>query len=129
MVKSQGNITAPSSLNIQEHEISTARAMTDAGYDVEFVRRTWGSRVTSADVVINGVLWEMKSPQAGSKKTIERNLRRASKQSSNIHFDSQRIKGMNDSEIESALRTLCPHIKAIKRLRFVNRNREIIDIK
>ncbi len=61
-----------------------------------------GDRVTSPDVVINGVIWEMKSPQASDNKAIERNLRKACKQSPNIIFDSQRMKGASDAEIEKA---------------------------
>lgn len=129
MNKRQGNITAPSSLNIQSHEMDTARAIADAGHDVTFVHRSWGNRVTSADVVIDGVVWEMKSPQASDRKAIERNLRKACKQSTSIILDSQRMKGASDQEIEKRLRGICPHIKAIRRLRFINRERRIIDIK
>ena len=129
MSKRQGNIIAPSHFNIQPHELATARAVADAGCNVEFTRRTWGNRVTSADVVINGVVWEMKSPQASDNKAIERNLRKASKQSCNVILDSQRMKGASDTEIERRLRTISAHIKAIRRLWFINRNREIIDIK
>ena len=129
MEKKQGTITAPSELNIQEHEMSTARALADTGLDVEFAHRTWGNRVTSADVVANGVLWEMKSSQAGNRKAIERNLRKAIRQSGNIIFDSQRIKGASDADVERELRKYATLIKSIKRLWFVNRNREVIDIK
>ena len=116
MLKRQGKIIAPSHLNIQEHEMDTARAVADAGYNVEFTHRTWGNRVTSPDVIINGVIWEMKSPQASDNKAIERNLRKACKQSPNIIFDSQRMKGASDAEIEKRLRSIYPHIKAIRRL-------------
>lgn len=129
MKKRQGKIIAPSNLNIQEHEMDTARAVADAGYDVEFAHRTWGNRVTSPDVVINGVVWEMKSPQASDKKAIERNLRKACKQSTSIIFDSQRMKGASDAEIEIRLRAIRAHIKGIRRLWFINRDREIIDIR
>ena len=124
----QGKIIAPSGLNIQEHEMSTARALADAGYDIEFSRRTWGKRVTSPDVVINGVMWEMKSPLASDRKAIERNLRKACRQSANVVFDSQRMKGASDAEIERELRRLRRHVRAVKRLRFVNRRREVVDI-
>ncbi len=109
--------------------MDTARAVADAGYNVEFTHRTWGNRVTSPDVIINGVIWEMKSPQASDNKAIERNLRKACKRSPNIIFDSQRMKGASDAEIEKRLRSIYPHIKAIRRLWFINRDREIIDIK
>ena len=129
MVKHQGKIIAPSDLNIQEQEMNTARAIADAGYDVEFTHRTWGNRVTSPDVAICGVVWEMKSPQASDRKAIERNLRKACKQSTSIVFDSQRMKGASDSEIEKRLRSIHPHIKAMRRLWFINRKREVVDIK
>ncbi len=108
--------------------MSTARALADAGYDIEFSRRTWGKRVTSPDVVINGVMWEMKSPLASDRKAIERNLRKACRQSANVVFDSQRMKGASDAEIERELRRLRRHVRAVKRLRFVNRRREVVDI-
>lgn len=128
MSKRQGKIIALSQLNTQEHEMDTARAVADAGYDVEFTHRTWENRVTSSDVVINGVIWEMKSSLASDNKAIERNLRKAPKQSPNIIVDSQRMKGASDAEIEKRIRSSYPHIKAIRRLWFINRNREIIDI-
>lgn len=129
MTKHQGKIIAPSELNIQEHEMSTARAIADVGHDVEFAHRTWGNRVTSPDVIINGVAWEMKSPHSSDKKAIERNLRRACKQSTSIIFDAQRIKGASDAEVERRVRSIYPHIKGIRRLWFVGRDRKIIDIK
>ena len=117
MASKQGTIKAPSDLNIQTHEMESARALADAGYDVEFAHRIEGYRVTSPDVMIGGVLWEMKAPQAGNRKAIERNLRKASKQSANIIFDSRRMKGISDAEVERELRKYANLIRAVKRLR------------
>lgn len=58
MAKRQGKIIAPSKLNIQEHEMDTARAIADYGMDVEFVPRKKGKRVKSVDFVADRVLWE-----------------------------------------------------------------------
>lgn len=129
MKQGNGHITIASDTNVQPHELNTAQAIATSGFDVEFVRRTWGNRVTSADAVINGVVWEMKSPQASDRKALERNLRKASHQSPNVIIDSQRLKGASDAEIEKRLRSICPHIRAIRRLWFINRRRSIIDIK
>lgn len=125
----RGTIIAPSNINIQEHEMDTARAIADLGYNVEFAHRNMGKRVTSADVVIHGVLWEMKSPTSGSRKAIERNLRKAGRQSPNVIIDSQRVKGLSDDAVEKAVRASLPHIKSIKRLWYINRKRKIVDIK
>lgn len=100
MKQDNGHITIASDTNVQPHELNTAQAIATSGFDVEFVRRTWGNRVTSADAVINGVVWEMKSPQASDRKALERNLRKASHQSPNVIIDSQRLKGASDAEIE-----------------------------
>ena len=89
----RGRIIAPSNINIQEHEMDTARAIADLEHDVEFAHRNMGKRVTSADVVIHGILWEMKSPTSGSRKAIERNLRKAGRQSPQCHYRLSKGKG------------------------------------
>lgn len=129
MKQKGGHIIIASGSNIQPHELHTAQAIAATGLDVEFVRRTWGNRVTSADVVIKGVVWEMKSPQAPDRKALERNLRKASRQSPNVIIDTQRIRGASDTEIEKRLRSIYPHIRAIRRLWLIDRHRSIIDIK
>ena len=39
------------------------------------------------------------------------------------------MKGISDAEVERELRKYAGLIKAVKRLRFVNRGRDVIDIK
>ena len=39
------------------------------------------------------------------------------------------MKGISDAEVEKELRKYAAHIKAIRRLWFVDRNRAVIDIK
>lgn len=56
---------------------------------MEFVKKSEDPYATSADALIDGTLWEMKSPTASSIKAVERNLKRARWQSGNIVFDSR----------------------------------------
>ena len=44
----------------------------------------------TADIIMLGVEWEMKSPIGNSKATIENQFRRASKQSKHIVIDTRR---------------------------------------
>lgn len=77
MSKNQGNITAPSHLNIQPHEMATARAIADFGMNVEFRARIKGNGVKTPDFLAGGVFWEVKSPTSDKLKVIEKRLREA----------------------------------------------------
>lgn len=130
MKKSKGKIIREPGLNVLEHEMKTADALAENGYIVEFVRKSEVDFEKSADVLINGVKWEMKAPKSSNIKTIDRNLRRAIKQSKCIIFDSRRMKNIPDKATKHEL-TACAykHIQGIEHLIFVNRKGEVIDIK
>ena len=116
-------------LNVWPHELETARALAKAGMRVEFLRRSEEQRVTSADIIIDGIAWEMKAPTGDKAAVIQRNLHRALHQSPNVVFDSFRMKKLPDKVIERELRKHAQIMKSMKRLMFVNRKREVIDIK
>lgn len=130
MTAGSGKIIIAPDLNIWPHELETAKALALAGMTVEFIRRSEEQHATSADVLIDGIQWEMKAPKGESIKIVERNLRRAIRQSTCIIFDSRRIKRIPDKAIERELRTCCAgRVKGIRHLLFVNRHTDVIDIK
>ena len=71
---------------------------------LKFIRRSEEQRVTSADAVIDGLVWEMKAPTADNLKAVERNLKRGRWQSENIVFDCRRMKKVPDAAIEREVR-------------------------
>lgn len=129
MKNHQGKIIIAPDINLWEQEYETAQALAKAGLTVEFIRRSEENRRTSADAVINGLVWEMKAPKADNARAIDRNLRRALHQSTYIIFDSRRMKKLPDAVIERELRKHAQEMRSIKHLWFINRRREIIDIK
>lgn len=130
MKQSEGKIIIPSGVDVWPHELGTARALAAAGFAVEFVRRREGQHEKTPDLLIDGELWEMKSPKGSSMKAVERNLRKALDQSQRIIFDSQRMKGIPDKAVERELAACAAgRVAKIKRLVFVNRRRNVIDIK
>lgn len=129
MKQSRGKIITAPDLNVWPHEYETAKALAMAGMTVEFIRRSEEYRTTSADVIIDGMEWEIKAPKAINPKAIERNLRKASHQAANIIFDSRRMKGASDMVIERELRNGCAKVKAIEHLIYVNRSGTVIDIR
>jgi hypothetical protein len=88
-----------------------------------------GYRRKTADVLIDGVVYEIKSPKADKLSAIERDLKRATRQSSNIIIDSRRMsKIIHGTTIQSFLAQKLKQQKTVKMLLFVNRKHQIIDI-
>lgn len=83
---------------------------------MKFLRHSEEDRTTSADVAVNGLVWEMKAPKADNARAIDRNLRRALHQSPNIIFDSHRMKKLPDAVIERELRKYAQEMRSIKHL-------------
>jgi hypothetical protein len=129
MNSGQGKIIIAPGLNVWPHELKTAEALAAAGLTVEFIRRSEAPRQTSADVRIDGVEWEIKSPEADNLKAVQRNLRRALKQSRNVIFDCRRMKRLPAEAIEREVRTQAGALRSLRRLIFVGKNGKIVDIK
>lgn len=127
-LKNTGKIVIPHGIDVWHHELLTANALAGAGYTVEFLTNKSVRYVKSPDVLIDGQKWEMKSPKADKLSAVERNLKRATKQSGNIIIDSHRMSKVHDSSIQKLLAQKYKQQKTIKRLLFVNRKRQVIDI-
>lgn len=124
-----GKIIIPGDVNIWPHEERTAKTLARTGYTVEFIRKSNCERETSADAFIDGAKWEMKAPNGSNLSLVEKNLRRAVKQSENIVFDSHRVKRIPDKAIMRELEKWAFEIKGVNRVMFINRHGKIIDIK
>jgi hypothetical protein len=129
MAKDKGKIIIAPGINVWPHELKTAEALAEAGYVVEFIRRSEERRARSADCVIGGKLWEMKAPTASNMKAVEKNLRKALNQAPHVIFDCRRMKGVPDAAIEREVRTCAAgRVRGLKCVLFVNRKGKIVDI-
>lgn len=126
--KSSGRIIILPNADVWPHELLTAKALAQAGYTVEFKVNENIEYVKSPDILINDERWEIKSPTSSKLLAVERNLKKAYHQSTNIVFDSQRMGRLPDKSICRALITQFKLTKNIKKLLFVNRKRHVIDI-
>ncbi|MBR0406088.1 MAG: hypothetical protein IJI68_12960 [Eggerthellaceae bacterium] len=129
MATRKGKIVIQSGANVWPHELKTAEALAAAGYTVEFIRKSEERHATSADCIIDGVIWEMKAPTASQIRRVQRALRDALKQSSNVILDSRRMKGIPDKAIERELRKWAGELKHLDKLLFVGRGGAVVDIK
>ena len=98
MIKTK--IIIPNGIDIWPHELKTAQALAKSGFTVTFIQSTKIDHNKSPDVLINGLKWEIKSPRTDKLSAIERNLKRATKQSENIIIDSQRMSKLHDITIQ-----------------------------
>lgn len=107
----------------------TAKAIASRGHDVFFPEVDDNDYHSSPDVVVFGMVWEMKSPRSPKKAKVLKVVREAIHQSPNVIYDSQRVKNLTDGQIEQELRRIAPMLKALKNLLFVGKKRQIVVVK
>jgi len=120
-----GKITVPADVFPEKHELVTANFFTHLGKNVEFLTPSTHISAKTADIKVDGLIWEMKAPKAASKRTIENALRAALRQSSNIIFDLQRTK-MHQDKCVAELTRQFELSKKIKRLIIIKKSRHSI---
>ncbi len=127
-MKYKGEIRIPAGITVWQHELATAEALASAGYIVEFLPVSSRKDSKSPDIVMDSEKWELKSPKTDKLSAVERNLKRATKQSSNVVIDSRRMRKLQDRTIQKFLLQKYKQQKTIKQLMFVNRKHQLIDI-
>jgi len=98
------------------HEVEAALVLSrHFRSEVEFIVPVDDYKRKSADIVMLGLEWEIKSPTGKSKYTIQEQFRRASKQARNIIIDSRRTKLKYETIEKSVLLEMGkrPHIKNV----------------
>ena len=96
------------------------------GHLVEFMP---AAQIKSADILLDGVEYEIKSPITNKPDKLERVIKRALKQSKNIIYDSSRIKGLKDDNLRRFLTNKVRQQPQIGKLIFITKNGQVIDIK
>ena len=109
----------------EDHEIYVAGVL--AVYfkaDVEFIPR---SNQRTPDFLIQGKVWELKSPTGTGKNNIQHQLQEAHGQSDNVVLGASRSK-MHPEEIRRRTEHQFKIIKSVKRLIFVPKDGEPLEI-
>ncbi len=92
---------------------------------VEFLPRT---NSKTADFTIDGIVWELKSPTGTGKHNIDRQLKYAKHQSTNVIIDAGRSK-MHSAKIRREVEYQAKVNTTIKRLLFISKDKKVIEIK
>ncbi len=122
----RGRIIIPGGRKPWPHELRIANILAMAGHNIEFLSE---SNISTADILLDGVEYEIKSPLTNKPDKLERNIKRGLKQSKNIIFDSSRIKNMRDDNLRRFLTKKAKEQKQIGELVLITKRGQIIDIK
>lgn len=124
----KSQIIIPGGLTPWPHELRVANILALAGHTVEFLPT--GTQKT-ADILLDGIEYEIKSPLTDKANTLEHMLKRALRQSPNLIIDSSRTNGkkIRDDQIRKFLISKARRHKQIKRMLFITRKGQVIDIK
>lgn len=122
-----GRVVKPSNTDPWPHEERTADILARVGHCVEFLPRS----SSSPDILLDGIMYEMKSPRSHKTNSMEQLIKDAlyKKRCPNIIFDSLRLKGAHDEIIQRFLISQIKKRKAIKNILFVNKRHEVVDIR
>jgi hypothetical protein len=114
----------PNGADPRLHEIKVTEILAKQGRAIIFLVPKDTYKQKTPDIVMDGEEWEIKSPQKGN---IEKNLKKASRQSQNIIIYSGRTKEP-DGKIERTLRKKITEQKKIKKIIFITKTGKIVDI-
>lgn len=115
-------------VKLYPHEDSTALHLTQFGFDVEYIMPRHIYKSTNPDFLVNGTIWETKSPEGNGKNTIKHQFDGTSKQADKIILDLRRIKLPAEKAERQAMARFEKAIN-IKRLLLITKSGRVLDIR
>ena len=121
----RGKVVVPANANPWPHELRVAKILALAGYAVEFIPET---NTKTADILLDGIEFEIKSPKSANANSLEHILKKAVKQSCNIIIDTSRMKNVRDDNTRRFLVNQVRIRRQINNLIMITKQGQIIDI-
>lgn len=121
----RGKVVVPANANPWPHELRVAKILALAGYAVEFIPET---NTRTADILLDGIEFEIKSPKSANANSLEHILKKAVKQSCNIIIDTSRMKNVRDDNTRRFLINQVRIRRQINNLIMITKQGQIIDI-
>jgi len=113
----------------EPHEVEAAWILArHFGAVVEFLQPSEGYKMKTADMVMNGVIWEIKSPTGSGRTTIPNQFHRASKQSSHIVFDARRVH-LSEDVVLAQVRRETARRRHIRAVLFIAKDGTVLEVR
>lgn len=113
-------------VHLKTHEYATVKLFLELGYDVELIPPSIIKGLRMPDIIMQGISWEMKSPEGKGKNTIKNTVQNASHQSENIIVDLQRIPLLQKQSIKE-LEHYFNLSRRLKRMKIVTKDKKVLD--
>lgn len=110
------------------HEASAIQLLKASGRSVTRIPRSREPGERTADIVVDGEIYEMKSPTASSTRALERNVRRALHQAQRVVIDGRRMSKMSNQKLEHELTKMAGQIRSLRALLLITHDGRVIDI-
>lgn len=125
MKKGVGRITKDVGAFVTAHEQRSADFLARLGYDVNFIapERSPGSK--TADMRMDGDVWELKCPTGNSSRTIENILRDGAKQARNVVLDLRRTR-RSDAQCIAEARGRLKHVKSLRKIFVITKTSDLV---
>lgn len=126
--KRKTGIVIPNGVSLEKHENDIVVFLTEMGLDVELVPRCYKKGEKTPDAIIDGEIWEFKSPRGKGRWLIDNTIQKALRQAPNVVIDLRRTK-MAERNCLAELEKQFQYRKVLKKLRVITKSRKIIDFK
>ena len=115
-------------VHLEKHEKDTINIFVRSGHFIEVIPPSNSPHIKTPDFTMDGISWEMKSPQGKSKNTLEHIFKRAKKQSENIIIDLTHSKISEEVAIKEIERRFI-QTSSCRRLKIITCTKKVLDYK
>lgn len=109
----------------EDLEKKSTKFLVDYGFTVELIVPSSTAQNKNPDLLLEGKIWELKTPITGSKKTLRRRLKQADKQSENIIIDLRFAKISGEIAI-NIIKHEASLLNGVRRLIIIGKNEEVL---
>jgi hypothetical protein len=114
-------------VHLQEHEYATVKLLLKKGFDVELIPPSRIKNLRMPDIMLQGVQWEMKSPNGGGKNTIRHTIQNAGHQASNVIIDLRRCP-IQEEKVIREIKYYFNISRRVCRMIVITHDEELLDI-
>ena len=115
-------------VHLEAHEYDTMLFLSQYGFDIEVIKPANIPRTHNPDFLINGGVWEAKSPEGQGKYNLQRQFHNAGHQAGNLVLDLRRFKMPASCSEKDALKRF-GFSRSIKHLLLITKDGRLLDIR
>ncbi|WP_460023613.1 CdiA C-terminal domain-containing protein [Lactovum odontotermitis] len=112
----------------EKHELEVGMLFVQLGHDVLFLPESQTKGQRTADIEMDGLEWEIKSPTGKGKQVVEKQFRRAKGQSVNLILDSRRCPFSDDAFLKMVQKQWETK-RVVKRLTVITKENGLLDFR